>query len=448
VTYDCLTVIILHMSAHKHILPPADLSLPQTLHQDKHILEEVDVPVITVSATFRTEIKKYLGEKITVDHEAVFSRAHYSMAVGILAEANRRNLTSWLVDPTNYVSESDWKKVVIIEHIGQMTARIPFLKMMKDFADSLVRSKFPLRQAIESPLRYVVKRCVHPIISMHYEAGNIIATEGKNVISVVTDPYVHVTYLYEAHRPNITFAVFDEATKREFIEKAALTKIKIDESRIVVTGPPVDPRIVAKRKGKKPTTYKRRGLRLVITTSGLGTNKNEIEKVLDNLLPYIKKNKMELILYASTHDDFRQMYYDMAQKHKLELGSITSRSKVRIIHRTDIVQANQELIDYAFGWADGFITKPSGDMAYDAVAAGCFILSLESWGVWENNIEKLFSEKKILKKADVNNFSDQLSKLSRSGWIEEAIGNSLNIDKLFLEGSKKIVDLQRDRALQ
>ncbi len=434
--------------AHKHILPPSDLSLPNTLHQDKHILEEVDIPVITVSATFRTEIKKYLGEKITIDHEAVFSRAHYSMAVGILAEANRRKLTSWLVDPTNYVSEADWKKVVIIEHIGQLTARIPLLKAVKDFADSFLRSKFPLRQAIEEPLKYVIKRCTKPIISMHYEAGNIIASEGKNVISVVTDPYVHVTYLLEAHRPNITFAVFDEATKKEFLEKAKKTQTKIDDSRVIVTGPPVDPRIIESRRGKKPSAYKRRGLRLVVATSGLGTNKSEIEELLKSLLPHVAKNKTELILYASTHDDFREMYYKLAEQHKLEIGTINSKAKIRIIHRTDIVEANQELIDYAFGWADGFITKPSGDMAYDAVAAGCFVLGLESWGVWEENIERIFSSKGILKKIEVDDFSAQLNKLAREGWIEQAISNSLKIDKLFLEGSKKIVDLQQRLTLQ
>ncbi len=436
------------MSANKHIFPPVGLGLPNTLHEDKHKLEKADVPVITVSGTFRGEISKYFGEKVNGTHEAVFSRAHYSMAVSVMVEARRRNLTTWLVDPTNYVSKSDWKKVRLVERIGQLIARISLLKDIKDFVDSFARSKFPLRESIREPLLYVIKRCVNPVIAMHYEAGNIIAAEGKSVVSVVTDPYVHETYLYEAMRDNISFAVFDTETKTEFLSKASKLNVKVDESRIVVTGPPVDPRIIAFRKNKNPTDYKKRGLRLVIATSGLGTNKSEIESLVTSIFQNLNENKIELILHASTHEDFRKMYYSLAEKYGIEIGSIDSSSQVRVIYKSNIVDVNQDLIDYAFGWADGFVTKPSGDMAYDAAAAGCFILSLNPWGVWEENIEKIFSKLEILKKAEIHNFDAQLKQLHKTAWYEKAIRNSLNLDKSYLEGAKKIVDLQQRLAIQ
>lgn len=434
--------------SRKHIYPPSELMLPRTLHEDRHKLEDVDVPIITVSATYRGEIKKNFGEKIKVDHEAVFSRAHYSMALAILVEANLRSLSSWLIDPTNYVSKNDWKKVIFVEKVGRLLARVLILKKIKDLLDSILRSNFPLRKSIEVPLRYVSERCKNPVVSMHYEAGNILANEGKKVVSVVTDPYVHATYLQEAGRKNITFAVFDEETKKEFIEKAKKADVEIEPSRIVVTGPPVDPRIVESRKNKKSNAYKSRGLRLVIATGGLGTNKGEIERLLENLLSNLHKNNLELILYASTHNDFREMFYNLGEKYGIEVGAIDSKAKIRVIHRTNIIDANQELIENAFGWADGFVTKPSGDMAYDAIAAGCFILSLDPWGIWEERIEKIFTKHGVLIHADVDNFSEQIDKLNQTDWFKTAIEKSLAIDKLYLQGSKKIVDLQQTLALQ
>lgn len=427
----------------KHIFPPKEVELPRTLHGDRHRLEEVEVPIVTISATYRGEIAKYLGERSKIQDEAVFSRAHFSMGLAVFAAAKKLGLTSWYVDPTNYVSGEAWKKIAFIETVGKITARIPILKKIKDFSDTFARRRLPVGPAVEKPLNYVTERVNKPIISLHYESGNILARDGKRVIQVVTDPHVRPQYLEEAGRENITFAVFDGRTKIDFLVKAKELGKKIEEEKVIVTGPPVDPRIVDTRKGKKPNAYKTRGLRLAITTGGLGTNKGEIQTLLENLLPKVEEMNVYLVLYASTQKDFKEMFVSIAKKNGATLGGIESNERVRVVWKDSIFSANRELIENVFPWADGFVTKPSGDMAYDAAACGCFILSLEPWGEWENNIEKIFEKKGILQKADIRDFPNQIRKLNKANWFENAIRNALNIDKLYLEGAKRIVDLQQ-----
>lgn len=423
---------------HNHKTLP-DVSLPRTIHDDLHRLGEVDVPIITISATFRKDIAENLGEKATSLEEAVFSRAHFSMALGTLEQARQLGLTSWLVDPTNYVSGKAWEKVLFIEKVAEIVARSPFLKKIKDVVDTFARSKLPITQVVKDPLEYVAFNIKKPIISFHYESGNLLAAQGKKVLQVVTDPHVRVNYLFEASRKNITFAVFDKNTKEEFLAKAKKMKVGVDEERVVVTGPPVDPRIIAAREGKNSEGLEKRPLRLVITTGGLGTNKGEIKKILKSLISTIESEEVEVILYAGTHHDFKLLYQKALKK---------SGIRVRIIHSPSIVVCNTELIKYAFPWADGFITKPSGDMAYDAAAAGCFILSLRPWGEWEENIRKVFSQEGILKEAKPGRFAEQLRELRDSGWIKEAVEKALTINPLFLNGAKKIVDLQQKLTIQ
>jgi UDP-N-acetylglucosamine:LPS N-acetylglucosamine transferase len=86
--------------------------------------------------------------------------------------------------------------------------------------------------------------------------------------------------LTHADNPKLTWAVFDEMTKARLIELGYILGHKIDESRVYVTGCPVDPRILTKDKNIATTGYKHRPLRLAITTGGLGTNKGEIESLL------------------------------------------------------------------------------------------------------------------------------------------------------------------------
>lgn len=433
---------------HNHKATP-DVALPRTVHDDLHRLETVAVPIITISATFRKDIAEHLGEKTRSLEEAVFSRAHFSMALGIFEQARRMGLTSWLVDPTNYVSEKDWGKILFTERIAETVARSPVLKKIKDIVDTFARNKLPISQAVKEPLKYVSSGVQNPIISFHYESGNLLAAGGKRVLQVVTDPHVRINYLFEAGRKNITFAVFDEETQEDFIAKARKMGKDIDADRVVVTGPPVDPRIVDAREKKRKRKKEDAPLKLTVATGGLGTNKGEIKKVLNSLSPEIKNGKVQVILYAGTHYDFKFFYQKFARENGIKEGKLENKeAPLRVIYDQSIIQANQALIDYAFPWADGFVTKPSGDMAYDAAAAGCFILSLRPWGEWEENIQKVFFEKDILQKAILPSFADQLLRLRDSGWIKSAIENALEIEPLFLQGAKKIVDLQQRLALK
>lgn len=435
---------------NEHTVAPPELALPKTLHDDRHRFETVDVPVVTTSASFRSDIAQNLGERTRrLTSDIVFSRAHYSMAVGIMRAALERKLTTWLIDPVNYVTGEDWNKIVFLAKTGQFVARFPVLKTVKDLLDTVGRGRLPLTQAITSPLLFATAKVGNPVVSLHYETGNILAKEGKKVIQVVTDPHIRPQYLYEAERPNIVFAVFDENTKEMFLESVKGQGKQVNPERIIVTGPPVDPRIVKAREKKTPPKAEQ-ALRLAITTGGLGQNKGEIESLVRQLGPQIKAGTVQVVLYASTLPDFFKMYEDIAHGIGVEVGRIIDdeTAALRIFYSTSIVDSNQFLVDYVFPWADGFVTKPSGDMAYDAVAAGCFLLLLEPWGEWEENIGKIFTNLGIAQKADVTHFADQIDELLKPGWVKNAIKKAENIDPLFLNGAKTIVDLQQKLKLE
>jgi len=44
---------------------------------------------------------------------------------------------------------------------------------------------------------------------------------------MITDPHVRADYLNEAERENVTFLVFDDKTKIDFLEKAAVLHKKV-----------------------------------------------------------------------------------------------------------------------------------------------------------------------------------------------------------------------------
>ncbi len=421
------------------------------LNKDKELLEKTKVPIVTVAASFRDELARFHGVADYfgyTEDEVLFSRAHYSMALAAVISAWKDHGTdpkkAWLVDPTNYVTRHDWGKVAFTEEVGKLMARNSPLKWLKDQVDTRVRQKLPITGAITTPLLYLFEHVERPILSFHYEAGNILASQGKLVVQVVTDPHVRPQYLEYAQLPTMRFCVFDEKTKMDFLELADVMDKKVDPRRVIVTGPPVDPRVTACRKKKNPTDYKERPLRLVLATGGLGTNKLEIEHCLRSLAPFIRGNKIQVIVYAGVHEDLRESIHSIANQE----GLTTSNRKdldapLRILHSPHIVEANELLITYAFPWADGFVTKPSGDMAYDAAAAGCFLLTLEPWGEWEHNIRDIFEQRGISRRAIPEEFAKQLdSLLEKNGskpWIEMAIEKALDLPNDFIHGIEHIL---------
>jgi hypothetical protein len=261
---------------------------------------------------------------------------------------------------------------------------------------------------------------------------------------MVTDPHVRPEYVTNAHLPNTFYFVFDERTKMEFLEVAAVHHIQAHPEKVIVTGPPIDPRIVHAR--EKKVAWRNGPLRLCITTGGLGTNKAEIEQLLTQLLPQLRKHPAayQLLIYAGTQLDIANMVKEMAKKERVGIGEVSDHTAaLRVIYHPQILDANELLIKYGFPWAHGFITKPSGDMAYDVAASGSFILTLQEWGVWEEHVREVFEQKDIARRADVAHILEQLQALqsSESGtsWIERAMNHALGIEKLFLMGAQKII---------
>lgn len=435
-----------------------DPVLVKTFKKDHDFLSTTQLPIITVSGTYREDAKRFQGfpnENITRD--IVFSRAHYSMALAIAtqawggAEAAKIDPEkAWLADPTNYVTNKDWFSVNFTEQVGKTLARHPMLKLMKDFVDKFGRNKLPILTSITNPLMFLTEKIDTPVLSFHIAAGNILASQGKLVLQVITDPHVRYDYLQHAASKNMYYCVFDEPTKLEFLEKCAVQNIRADASRLIVTGPPVDPRIVAARHKKNP--WRSGKLKLCITTGGLGTNKSEIMLLLQQFFIQMRKKsgpEYSLIVYAGTHSDIKHMIEEMAKQHRIPVGDISEKTaKLRILYHPQIIDANELLIKYAFPWAHGFISKPSGDMAYDAIASGSFLLTLQEWGEWEHNIRALFEQKDMARKASVQDIISQLAVLQSAhgksqSWIEQAMHNTLRIDKLFLNGAKNIVETHK-----
>ena len=434
-----------------HSPAPEDLEFRRTAHEERHLLETVEIPIVTVSATFKEELIKEFGEKpdeITPD--VTFSRAHYSMANALVVAATKNKKTFWMIDPTNYVSAKDWPKIMFTQRMGRLIARSPLLKELKDLMDTRLRNQLPLTAAIREPLTYVTGRVNRPIISLHYEAGNILLENGKTVLQVVTDPHVRPQYLTHADNLKLSWAVFDEMTKARLIELGYILGHKIDEKRVVVTGCPVDPRIMVKDKNTATTGYKHRPLRLAITTGGLGTNKDEITDLLTHLAPAIKKGEVHIAAYSGVHEDFETMFTTFARLHRIKIGDVKDpQSSFRIFRGDDIVEANELLLDYVFPWADGFISKPSGDMAYEAVAAGCFLLTLHPWGEWEENIRAVTEAMGVSIRADIENIVAQLQAITtvpiekNKPWVELALERSRHHSKSFSQGAFNILKLHK-----
>ena len=436
-------------AAHEPI--PMDLQFSKTAHEERHLLETVQVPIVTVSATFKEELEEKFGEKPNQETQDVtFSRAHYSMANALVVAATKKKKTFWMVDPTNYVSAKDWPKILFTERLGRLIARSPFLKELKDLMDTRLRNQLPLTAAVRGPLTYVFHRVSRPIISLHYEAGNILLENGKTVLQVITDPHVRPQYLIHADNPKLCWAVFDDKTKAELIELGYILGHKIDEKRITVTGCPVDPRIPTKDRNTRTQSYRHRPLRLAITTGGLGTNKDEIEELLESVTPLLKKKEVQLACFAGVHTDFDAMFRQYAKDHSLGVGKINDpQAPFRIFFGHDVIDINELLLDYIFPWADGFITKPSGDMAYEAVTAGCFLLTLHPWGQWEENIRAYFEELGVSVRTRPDHFAEQLRALRNipvekgKPWVELALERARKLQKPLSLGAYNILRLHQ-----
>lgn len=484
-------------------MPTQDIarSLRAIYQKDRELLRQTKLPIMTVSASFKEDLKGLHKQKETDrSTDVVLSRAHYSMAMGVAVQAWGNRIDprkAWLVDSTNYVSLQAEKGVALTHLIGKTIARWPILKTLKDLVDKFGRSKMPILDNVTPPTLYLGGTIKQPILSMHIVVGNILAAEGKQVLQMITDPHVRSDYLDNAHLANMRFLVFDEATKGAFFATAKQIGKKIPtaqlKDKVIVTGPPIDPRITAVNQDK-PVWNHDRPLRILLTTGGLGTNKPEIKAVLEQLLPELAEQvqnqtsrlpNMQLVFYAGTHADHRDMALAIANQHQLKTEVISPKdpaafrigeqikypktqekqAKFTIIYHPQIVDANELLIHEGLAWADLVISKPSGDMAYDAVASGAALLTLQEWGEWEHNVRTVFENYQISQKTQVDTIVEQLSSLTQeesadtrisqlkstpvptlqikpktgTSWVSQAMHKAKKLDANFYQGAKNII---------
>ncbi|HEX9817917.1 MAG TPA: hypothetical protein VGA89_03465 [Patescibacteria group bacterium] len=453
---------------------------------EKKYFQTTQIPLVTVSGTYHEDLKglhKFPEDDLRRD--LVFSRAHYSMTIAQAMTIWQDKIDpkkAWILDPTNFVSVEAWSGVMLTEQIGRLVARFSALKLLKNLVDRFGRRKLPILASITPPLLDFTRNIEKPLLSFHVAAGNILLKRGKTVVQVITDPHVRDEYIANSENPGAYFCVFDKATKEEFVRKAYKMDKRVDETgidkRVIVTGPPIDPRILDAAEHKQAWSPEAgRPLRVCLATGGLGTNKEEIESILKQLLPELAKPKpkFQLIIYAGTHYDIKNMVIQIARKcgclyreisahdpAKFEVGAkiklhLEPTKKITtplsIIYHPQIIDANELLIRHGFPWADGFITKPSGDMAYDAVASGAFLLTLSEWGEWENNIRAKFKAHGVAQVTEIDKIVEQLEKIMRKNshgaWATEAIHKTKKIereDPWFRNGTKNILKTFREIA--
>ena len=144
------------------------------------------------------------------------------------------------------------------------------------------------------------------------------------------------------------------------------------------------------------------------------------------------------------------MFTTFARLHRIKIGENNDpQSAFRVFHGNDIVDANELLLDYIFPWADGFISKPSGDMAYEAIAAGCFLLTLHPWGEWEENIRAVTEAMGVSIRADIPNILSQLKAIrtmpieKNKPWVELALEKAQKHAKSVSQGAFNILKLHR-----
>jgi hypothetical protein len=428
------------------------------LAEDRKLLADTKFPIVTISGTFRDVVEQMHDLADDENHpDVTLSRAHYSMALGVAVAAwggdEPAAKKAWLVEPTNYVTRKDWKRVSFTATVGRVMARSSLLEKIKKIVLDRNRKSFPLTTTITPPLLFLTESVTRPIISMHIVTGNILAKAGKTVVQVVTDPHVREDYVEMAHLPNITFCVFDENTRYEFFQVAAAHGKTVDPSRVIVTGPPIDPRVLAARDSKKVDSWKRRPLRILLTTGGLGTNKDELAEILEQLLPLTRKktNPIQVVYYAGTNPDHVKMVKKLLISFNIRSGKLTDRrAAFRLLHSDDIVDANNLLLLYGLTWADVVYTKPSGDMAYDAAAAGCAQLFLRPWGEWELNIREIFLQLGTAQNAKVSDVAKQIMSLQDRtpgvAWLERALERTHSLPPHFLRGSENILNVARRLA--
>lgn len=435
------------------IQPFNDISA-KLLDEDRKLLSNTQFPIVTISASYRDELEKVHDIYDNLEHqEVVFSRAHYSMALAVAMGAwkdLRNEKKAWMVDPSNYVTKKALSKLITSEIAGRLMARYSILHWVKEnLVDRYGRGKLPITDAVTPPLLYLTQTTTKPIISMHILAGNTLAPLGKKVVQVVTDPHVRTDYVTYANLPNMRFCVFDDATKANFIEVALSEGKVVDPDHVIVTGPPIDPRVLEAKEKKTPESWRRRPLRLLLTTGGLGTNKEELEVLLEGLMAGINRRskKIQILYYAGTNQDHVKMVKRIAKKHRVAIGkNDDTLSRLRILSAQDVVVANELLVTYAFPWADIVYTKPSGDMAYDAVGAGCALLLLKPWGEWERNIQFIFQRLELAQNAQIENPLLQLDTITngKEAWLAKALHKTRLMPPKFSRGVYNILAVAKN----
>ncbi len=382
----------------------------------KMLADTSKIPILTASE---------VGNSRYDTRTSPLSRAHATIAQSVAQVLN--GATDVYVDVLQYVNNRDFLKFEKLARRAKRVASSPRLHDVYNRYSPLIRRIVNPDKKVQPVVDYFAKSIASrgdntPVITTHYSVGNALLEslkargDGRSVVHYVTDPsHIHTQYLKHKDDPRTHYFVFDKATA------SALEDAGVDADKISVTGfsthpdlSPAEARSVADRK-----------LRVGIFTGGVGTNRAEIETIVQNFNP----ENQQLVVYCGTHTDIMESSLGLVSRNlrtKIVPAQNFQESDIGDEHIVFVVGTSLEGAVPAsykvLNWSDVVATKPSGDIAIEAVLSGHPVIPLSHWGVQEDVIDDmLHAYGATIDIPDLKNIGAILSTLQTSGLMQDQI---------------------------
>ncbi|MFA5136150.1 MAG: hypothetical protein WC489_02030 [Patescibacteria group bacterium] len=142
----------------------------------------------------------------------------------------------------------------------------------------------------------------------------------------------------------------------------------------------------------------------------------EIQEILGELSAWIKSGKVELSVFLGTNMDLAERLHKQLSK----LGLNDPLFTVNIVSGTDKEELNKSAQQMLIS-ADFVCSKPSGDRAYEACAAGCPLLSLFALHPHEEKIFEMLQEQGMAVKCKTSHLKRQIEEIITNNGIIQMI---------------------------
>jgi hypothetical protein len=331
-------------------------------------LGKADIPVLTIAGS------PLIGGYLTMAHDC--------MMRGFIHAAEQAGREVCGVDVLDYLTTTEEQdglvdmaklpRLVVRTEIGSQLLHNPVVQKMRGglgFEEILKEKVLELVEKVDKETVIVV---------FHYGVAKTLIEAGYSVLVAVTDPSAELThagyydFLTEENKDKVCYGTMDQLTKEWLIENGGVKQENIRE-----VGSFVSPKLVKAGKSKVENRLKHweecmngeKKFHVGIFTGGLGTNFWEMRDVVLSLVPLVEEEKLKISVFFNMNTDLRDHLKDILNKNDYTNKSIevyASRDKDELNKKSiEILQA-----------ADLVFTKPSGDKAFETLAAGCIPMFL------------------------------------------------------------------------